>query len=123
MRKFDLRKIMKRAWDLLKKGLYETMSAALKRSWKVEKSQIKAAELKAKEAEKQAAKEAKQETGIKLVDWFEKKKFDETGRFLNKIIGIEKETAKAYLLKVEVAFCSSIFTETIWAPKSCTVIA
>ncbi len=62
---------------------------------------------------------------IIIKDWFLKKvlveKF-EAGAYLVDIIGVERETEKAYLLKVEIGYCSSIeFVTTIWVPKSCTM--
>lgn len=103
--KYDLVKIMKRAWTY-RKANNMSMSAALKQSW-----------AEAKEAESK----------IYIKDWFAKKMLSEnfqSGAYLIDVLGIEKETEKAYKLFVEIGYCSSIeFQTSVWVPKKCTMTA
>lgn len=101
--RYDLVKIMKRAWQI-RKSTDSTMSAALKKSW----------------AEAKAVQEK-----IYIKDWFADKMLAEkfqSGAYLIDTLGVEAETEKAYKLRIEVGYCSSIeFQASVWVPKSCTM--
>ena len=54
-------------------------------------------------------------------DWFERK-MDLNGGFIESVDGIEKETEKAYLLNLTVAWSSDICKSmSRWVPKSCVM--
>ena len=117
--RYDLSNIMRTAWNIKRANGY-TMSEALKRAWKKAKYDVATAEIAEREAKKAAKKAI---TEIKLVPWFEGKKFDATCRFLKRINKVVKETAKAVLLEVVIDYGSMEAVETEWVPKSCIVVA
>lgn len=104
MKKYNLRNIMKRAWQLVR-TIGMTISAGLRQSWR---------EAKSEKSER-----------IYIKDWFVGKILSQNfqpAAFLIDVVGIVKETEKAYLLRVEVGYSSDLEECTdVWCPKSCTM--
>lgn len=95
MKKYNLSKIMKMAWELVKKA-NATMSAALKFAWMKEKEMIN----------------KKEEKVVIIPNWFFEKKFGVLFGAALKKGNVLKETEKAYLVK------ESGTGEEMWVPKS-----
>lgn len=59
---------------------------------------------------------------MRIKDWFENKIESEHGGFVVEVLGVERETEKAYLLSIEIGYSSDISkTINVWVPKSCTM--
>lgn len=56
-----------------------------------------------------------------IKEWFERK-MDLEGGFIESVDGIERETEKAYLLRITIAWSSDLTaSRTRWVPKSCVM--
>lgn len=103
--KYNLREVMKRAWNIFKNKSI-TFAAALKESWKISKEELQRKDLLFKN---------KDFYGVK--DWFLCKTLTEQERYAFKTghSYISKETEKAVLIKCDTKYGALSF----WCPKKC----
>lgn len=122
--KFDLSKIMKRAWEIKKCEDRKIKNSKWNHN---DFSELKESEKTVFGICLQMAWEEVKETANTIVntnvatikDWFLNKKFgSEVSNFSDKI-EIEKETEKAVFGKVGCTYGTSVSYMEIWCPKSC----
>lgn len=118
--KFDLRKIMKRAWEIKKEADRKTKNSKWNRNDFSElKSEEKSVfgiclEMAWEEVKKVVVETAK--SGNTIKEWFMKEKFGKEVENFSNTIEILKETKKAVYGTV---YYSSGMSMEIWVPKSC----
>lgn len=120
--KFDLSKIMKRAWGIKKEEDRKVKNMKWNHN---DFSELKESEKASFGICLEMAWEEAKNTSDKIAtikDWFLNKKFGaEVEHFANTII-IEKETEKAVYGKVGCSYGTSVSYMEIWCPKSCLCI-
>ena len=98
--KYDLSKIMKRAWEIKREDSKNIFGICLEMAWE--------------EAKKAASKKV-----AVIKDWFLNKKFGSEASHFSNSIEIEKESEKAVFGKVGCSYGTSVSYMEIWCPKSC----